>query len=106
MAKNLNPELEHALKQFAADTCINCVGASLFIGSSSSVTPEKSLYRAYLNWCNSTDYFPVSLPEFAKSIVIVMTDSLNWKVHVKKSYGELAIHGIKYKSNQGRVNHG
>lgn len=109
MAKSLKHPLtnESALAQFVSDTCVNRIGASLLIGSSYSTTNDKGLYRAYLTWCNHSDFFPISLAVFQEKIVIVIADYLKWKnVYIRKTHtGEPQVYGIEYK-RVGAANHG
>lgn len=110
MAKSLERPLtnESALAQFVSDTCVNRTGTSLIIGSSNyAYSHEKGLYRAYLTWCNHSDFYPVSLATFQEKIVIVITDYLKWKnVYTRKTpTGEHKIFGIEYK-HVGAANHG
>ena len=106
LERTLKNESDH-LARFALETCVNRVGTSLIIGSSYSTHPDKSLYRAYLTWCNQSDFFPIPLATFQAVIVTVITESLQWKnVYTRKTpTGEHKIFGVEYK-HVGAANHG
>jgi len=117
MAKSLKKYLkgcpltnEFALAKFALETCVPVIGSSLLIGSSHhAYSHEKCLYRAYLNWCNKSDYFPVPLATFELDIVIVIANYLKWDVYrecvIERCYREYKIFGISYRES-GAANHG
>ena len=109
MAKSLERPLtnESVLAQFVSDTCVNRIGSSLPVGSSYSTHPDKGLYRAYLSWCNNSDFFPVPLSTFNDKIVIVITDYLKWRnvYKIRTATGEQQILGVAYK-HVGAANHG